>query len=141
MANGRIDVYFHAAGEEGTGEEENNPGQESERTAKRKSNSETARAMLASMAKDNIKKGINYGISLIGDLTGNYLAQNQLQDAMSVAGTAISMANFPVGTIAGVFSITTQSISQIINDNKANRQASILQKRTGNEVINNSEVE
>lgn len=141
MANGRIDVYFHSSGEEGNGEEEKTEGQDGEQTSKKKSDKEKARDMLGAMALSNLKKGINYGVSMIGDLTGNYMLQNQLQDTISIGGELISMANFPVGTVAGVFSVTTQTISQVVNTNKANRQASILRARTGNETINNSEAD
>lgn len=140
MANGgRIDVYFHNA--EGNGRSEEEIGQEVEIAAKKKSSNDIARSAVVTMAIGYGKKAASYVTGIFGDLTGDYIKQNQVENLINNAATGMMMAQFPVGTIAGAFSLATQTISYYINVDKQNRQTALLKERSGNETINNSEVE
>lgn len=139
MANGRIDVYFHAGDGEKESSEETGKGQDGENTSTKSGTKSTARSAIATMALNYAKKSASYGLSIYGDLTGDYVAQNKMSNAVNLVTTGIMMANFPVGTIAGAFSIATQTASFIISTERQRRQTNLIRERTGNETINNSE--
>lgn len=142
MANGRIDVYFHnSSGDEGPSEEENGSSAEGQTTAPKKNKKDAARSAIESMAIGYAKKSLNYGVSIMGDLTGDYQTQKGLQNFISATSTLVMMANFPAGTIAGAFSIATQTFTTLIQTHKANKETELYAKRTGNETINNSEAD
>ena len=142
MANGRIDVYFHnSSGDEGPSEEENGSSAEGQTTAPKKNKKDTARSTIATMAISSVKRAVNSGLSIYGDLTGDYRNQRSMQEMVSTIGTLVMMANFPKGTIAGAFSLATQTANTIIQNNKMDREAEMYRRRTGNETINNSEAD
>lgn len=134
---GRIDVYFH----EGDGGDPGEPNVQPKEPEQRESKASAARSAIVAGIIDYGKKAINYGVGIIGDLTGDYQSQRQIQAGISMIGTAVMMAQFPVGTIAGAVQLTTQAISSVIATNNANKDVALLRERTGNEAINNSEVD
>lgn len=136
MGESRIDVYFHANGEETDIESVATTSQKKSPNTKK-----TARSMVSAMAIDYAKKTLSYGVSVWGDLTGNYQAENGMNGAIQMIGLGVQLANFPVGTIAGVFQMTTNLASNVIQTQRANRKSEMLLKRSGNETINNSEVD
>ena len=141
MADGNIHVYFHSAESDSSQDEENISGNENDNksVSKPKSNKSTARSAIATTAIDYANKSMNYGISVFGDLTGDYQTQRGMQSFVNGVSTLSMMANFPFGTIAGAFKMGTDIISSIINTRNANRQSEMIRKRTGNEVLNDSE--
>lgn len=141
MANGRIDVYFHSDGGEGAIDEESNSTSEdgNEFITPNKSNKSVSKSAIGSLAIQYGKKAMQYGVSVIGDLTGNYQAQRTIEGAIEAAGTLIMMTQFPVGTIAGLVSTASNVANELIRSNNANKDNALLAKRIGNEAINNSE--
>jgi hypothetical protein len=136
VGESRIDVYFHGNGEETDIESVATTSQKKSPNTKK-----TARSMISAMAIDYGKKTLSYGVSVWGDLTGNYQAENGMNGAIQMIGLGVQLANFPVGTIAGVFQMTTNLASNVIQTQRANRKSEMLLKRSGNETINNSEVD
>lgn len=136
MGESRIDVYFHANGEETDIESVATTSQKKSPNAKK-----TARSMVSAAAIDYAKKTLSYGVSVWGDFTGNYQAESGMNGAIQMIGLGVQLANFPVGTIAGVFQMTTNLASNVIQTQRANRKSEMLLKRSGNETINNSEVD
>ena len=74
------------------------------------------------------------GLSNYGNLTGNYQAQSQVQNLVNIAGTALQLKNFPVGTIATAVSLGNTAINEIIERNNQRLQVELLRERSGNAV-------
>ena len=102
------------------------------------SNNSSKSSTIKTLAIQAGKTLFNYGLSVYGDLTGNYVLENKINDAINISSTAAMLATFPVGTIAAVTQITTSTISSFINQNKSNLETNLLRSRTGNSTLNNS---
>lgn len=141
MANGRVDVYFYAGNaEQATSEQTETGANESEAITPKANQKSAARSAITSMAIDYGKRTIQYGVSVFGDLTGDYRMQTQVSGAVEMGSTLLMMAQFPVGTVAAAFKIATGIASTTIQTNNANKETALLRERMGNERINNSEV-
>lgn len=83
------------------------------------------------IAINSAKQAINFGLSNYGNLTGDYLTQENLQAYMDVIGLGLSMSQGPIGIAAAAASITLKAVSHEIELAKKNQLVSILRERTG----------
>lgn len=140
---GELHVYFHStAGGNANQIEDVNTKEASQRqkikdatsTNEAKSKNAVDNSMIKGLIIDSGKKIVLNGLSNYGNLTGNYQAQSQVQNLVNIAGTAIQLMNFPVGTIATAVSLGNTAINEIIERNNQRLQVELLRERSGNAV-------
>ena len=102
---------------------------------------------------DTAKRGVNYAKSNYGNFTGDYITQQKIDTAFSIAGglveTGLSIgAGFAVGGVVGgaavavvkgidmLFTGITNEITYNLNLSKANRQANFNSQRIGSILTN-----
>ena len=97
-------------------------------------------AMLIDAMKSQARQIISYGISQYGNLTGDYIGQRNIKNAISVVTdiTTIGIATgkyglpgFIAASIAEVGKIGTQYISYTLDIRKQNIQAEFMRERAG----------
>ena len=90
--------------------------------------------------KGNAKQAIMYGISQYGDMTGDYVGQRQIQNAISAAGDmiGIAMAGIRYGAVGLAVALSAKTVSTsmqlrsfIIDVKKQNIQAEFMRERAG----------
>ena len=140
---GELHVYFHStAGGNANQIEDVNTKESSQRqkikdatsTNEAKNKNAVDNSMIKGLIIDSGKKIVLNGLSNYGNLTGNYQAQSQVQNLDNIAGTAIQLMNFPVGTIATAVSLGNTAINEIIERNNQRLQVELLRERSGNAV-------
>ena len=140
---GELHVYFHStAGGNANQIEDVNTKEASQRqkikdattTNEAKNKNAVDNSMIKGLIIDSGKKIVLNGLSNYGNLTGNYQAQSQVQNLVNIAGTAIQLMNFPVGTIATAVSLGNTAINEIIERNNQRLQVELLRERSGNAV-------
>ena len=140
---GELHVYFHStAGTTANTIEDINTKESSQKQQVKKATStnesQNQNSVDASLIKnlviDNAMKIAMNGLSIYGDLTGNYRSQAQLQDAIGMVGTAVQLMNWPVGTIATAVNFANKGINYLVDRNNQRQQAELLIQRSGNAV-------
>lgn len=140
---GELHVYFHSTGGGNANQiEDVNTKEASQRqkikdatsTNEAKNKNAVDNSMIKGLIIDSGKKIVLNGLSNYGNLTGNYQAQSQVQNLVNIAGTAIQLMNFPVGTIATAVSLGNTAINEIIERNNQRLQVELLRERSGNAV-------
>ena len=140
---GELHVYFHStAGGNANQIEDVNTKEASQRqkikdattTNEAKNKNAVDNSMIKGLIIDSGKKIVLNGLSNYGNLTGNYQAQSQVQNLVNIAGTALQLMNFPVGTIATAVSLGNTAINEIIERNNQRLQVELLRERSGNAV-------
>lgn len=137
--DGTINVYFHGSADGEASEENVGENQDGKNTTPKKNGKDLSRDAMITMGIGYAKKSLSYGVSVYGNLTGDYQSQRQMQSAIEGVGLLVMMTKFPIGTIAGAFSLATQTASSVIELVKSNRETAIIRERIGNEAVNNSE--
>lgn len=137
--DGTINVYFHGSADGEASEENVGENQDGKNTTPKKNGKDISRDAMITMGIGYAKKSLSYGVSVYGNLTGDYQSQRQMQSAIEGVGLLVMMTQFPLGTIAGAFSLATQTASSVIELVKSNRETAIIRERIGNEAVNNSE--
>lgn len=93
------------------------------------------------------KQIVNYSINNVGNLTGDYIVQSQINQALDVFSdiATIGTGFATGGWIGGVVAATGVAIKKGVqffqeeqDIRKANRQSAYLRERTGNATTNNS---
>lgn len=77
-----------------------------------------------------LKKGLQYGASNYGNLTGDYLAQSQINSTIEIAGLIGMAATGPIGIAVAVTSIGFKAIDFYTNRAKENQNIEYLRQRT-----------
>lgn len=77
------------------------------------------------------KKAINYGLNSYGDLTGDYITQDNLQDAVELGQLMIMASSGPIGAVAATSALAYKMVSQEINLIKKNQEVKFFNERTG----------
>ena len=140
---GELHVYFHSTGGGNANQiEDVNTKEASQRqkikdattTNEAKNKNAVDNSMIKGLIIDSGKKIVLNGLSNYGNLTGNYQAQSQVQNLINIAGTALQLMNFPVGTIATAVSLGNTAINEIIERNNQRLQVELLRERSGNAV-------
>lgn len=140
---GELHVYFHSTASGNANQiEDVNTKEASQRqkikdatsTNEAKNKNAVDNSMIKGLIIDSGKKIVLNGLSNYGNLTGNYQAQSQVQNLVNIAGTAIQLMNFPVGTIATAVSLGNTAINEIIERNNQRLQVELLRERSGNAV-------
>lgn len=140
---GELHVYFHSTASVNANQiEDVNTKEASQRqkikdatsTNEAKNKNAVDNSMIKGLIIDSGKKIVLNGLSNYGNLTGNYQAQSQVQNLVNIAGTAIQLMNFPVGTIATAVSLGNTAINEIIERNNQRLQVELLRERSGNAV-------
>ena len=140
---GELHVYFHSTGGGNANQiEDVNTKEASQRqkikdattTNEAKNKNAVDNTMIKGLIIDSGKKIVLNGLSNYGNLTGNYQAQSQVQNLVNIAGTAIQLMNFPVGTIATAVSLGNTAINELIERNNQRLQVELLRERSGNAV-------
>lgn len=103
-----------------------------------KSQNKVASSAITSALISSAKQLAMSGLGAYGSITGDYIKQQRMQDAVSLVGTAVMMMNWPVGTIAGATSLAISTISTIIETRNQNYNIDMLRQRAGTETINQS---
>lgn len=85
------------------------------------------------------KQAVNSSVTMYADLTGNYVAARNINNASSLISVGLMMANFPVGTIVGTTSLALSTASTLIKVRNDNNNSALLRERTGNSALNNSQ--
>lgn len=133
-------------------EGENQTASEKKEDEKKNKKAETLNTYIQQQFLNEIKtqaiQAVNYSISQYGNLTGNYVAQRNMQVAQKVINNIISIGTAAIGgaTIAGPWgavigaglAITNQVISygyqtfgEYVSNIKQNREINILRDRSG----------
>lgn len=93
------------------------------------------------------KQIVNYQISHIGDMTGDYVKQEQAQEIVDAVGTlagigiALATGNYAMAAVATVGAIVKKGFeikSENMQIRHAENNAEYLRKRSGNSLENNS---
>lgn len=100
------------------------------------SSSVTQKAMNTALVNAG-KQIVSAGINQYGNLTGNTLANKQLDNATQVAGyVGQIIAGGMIGVIAVGTQLGVQGIANYVNRQKSNQEAQMLYERSGNVTIN-----
>lgn len=143
---GEIHVYFHNTGsgeqdvsgiEAGTTKDGNQKQKvkDATNTKQAKDKNTADDSMIKSLIIDSAKKVALDSVSMIGDLSGNYQAQRNIENGINAVNTAVQLMNFPVGTVATSLNIVSSGIKEVINRNNENQQIALLKERSGNAVF------
>lgn len=141
---GEIHVYFHnSGGDDRSGINATSPKnkgveekvKDATRTSAGKNQEESDNSLLTSILIDSVKKIAIDSINNIGDLSGNYQNQRNIQNAINGVGTAIQLLNYPVGTIATSLSLVSNVASHFIQRQNDIQQIELLKQRSGNAVF------
>lgn len=108
-----------------------------------------AKHQLMHLVKSTTSKAVNFGISQIGNLTGDYALQNQVENAKNTINALVSigmsayaglkLTGSPIGAVIGAgISVVSQAVdygisiaTQSINTMKQNYQIDMLRIRAG----------
>lgn len=77
------------------------------------------------------KQALNYGVSKMGDLTGNYRAQTIISETLNIVSLGLMAISGPIGIAAAISSVALSSADYAIGQTKENRRVAILKARTG----------
>lgn len=142
---GEIHVYFHNASDslDTSGVNASTPKNASDETAVKnatttrtgKNQQEADNSLLLTIMIDSARKIATDTINNLGDLTGNYQNQRNIQNAINGFGTAIQLLNFPVGTVATSLNMVSNVASYFIQRENDIQQVELLKARSGNAVI------
>ena len=100
-----------------------------------------AKHQFFSLIKSQAKSAVNYSISNIGNFTGNYVAQQHIQDAMQITNFAIgvgtsAIAGFKMAGLAGAaIAIGTQIIGAGISNAQQYYAGLVENKRQNNDIL------
>ena len=132
----KINVVFNdSTNETGVSEQE---GQQA--LAGTDKNSKSASFMIGQAVVQLGKQTLSYGSSMIGNVTGNYILQNKIDNAVQIVGYAgqIGVGFATGGVVGGVVSaiavagqIGMSAVNFEIERTKANAQASYLMQQRG----------
>lgn len=101
----------------------------------RKDESTTQKAIKTALVSAG-KNIASYGLSQYGNITGNTIAQRNIENALTIAGyVGQIVAGGWIGAIAVGAQLTTQALTTSIATAKANQQAELLYQRSGNITI------
>lgn len=145
---------FGVSGASGSGGRNTNFGNEAD-FLKQKTSGDAALKTAAGIALGALKRSINYGISQYGNLTGNYIAQADMELQLSRANDALSLASITiagakmgggwgaiVGFAVGVINLGINYGQQVAtlntNVSKLNTYANIMQDRANGIYSNES---
>ena len=140
---GEIHVYFHSTASANANQIENvNTKQSSQKqkikdattTNQGKNKDAVDESTINNLIIDSGKKIALNGLSLSGDLTGNYLQQSKMQNYINLGATALQLMNWPVGTISTAVNLTISGISSLVERNNQKMQIELLIQRSGNAV-------
>lgn len=104
-------------------------------------------AQIVSALIGQVKSSISFGISSYGNMTGDYVGQQRMNETLSIIGdlTTIGLATWKFGSaglIASGIVVTVNKGMQIINWKtdvaKQNTEASFARERSGNSLNNRS---
>lgn len=103
-------------------------------------------SIFAHQAINTTKQIVNYGISNIGNFTGDYIKQDRVQEVVNGIGDAVSVgiafATSPIAGAIAVLGIATKKTFEVITENQnvkhAENQANYLRQRSGNSTQNGS---
>lgn len=126
----RITVNNEIVGLEQVGtapKESQDPSQATERLKKETATSGIGKTMAITMGK----QALTYAVSNYGNLTGDYVTQDNIQSAIELIGTVALMATGPVGMVAGVGSMVIKASNRQIEVKKRNQEVEFLRMRTG----------
>lgn len=107
-------------------------------TQNSESDNQVAKSAIQSALISSGKQLAMAGLSSYGNITGDYITQQRVQEGVSLASTAWMMTKFPVGTIAGGTSLALGVISNVIQQRNQNLDIDMLRQRAGNETVNKS---
>lgn len=77
------------------------------------------------------QQALNYSLSNYGDLTGNYIMQENIQSGLQLLSLGAMAMTGPIGLGVAVLSIGTQVASKVIQTQKQNREINFLRERVG----------
>lgn len=77
------------------------------------------------------KRAINWGLSNYGNLTGDYIAQANIQAIIEIGTLAAMATQFPIGTLAAVGSVALKEVDYQVELQKKRYGIEMLQNRTG----------
>ena len=103
-------------------------------------------SVFANVAFNNIRQVVNYSVSNVGNFTGDYIMQAQMQNIMSVVGDITTLgagiAAGPVGIGVAIAGLTVkyglQIATEINTERHNNIQYEYMLARSGNAVLNGS---
>lgn len=77
------------------------------------------------------KQAVGYAVSNYGNLTGDYIAQANIQGTIEVAGLIALAVSSPVGAVAAGASLAVKIANMSIENYKKNISIAQLRERTG----------
>lgn len=77
------------------------------------------------------KQALNYAVSNYGNLTGDYIAQANIQGTIEIGGIVAMAFTGPVGVVASIGAVGIKVASQQIDLYKKNLNTQLLRERTG----------
>ena len=96
-------------------------------------------AALTSVIQSSSKQLFNATVSRIGDYTGDYIKQNRMSTALSMAGYATMIAAAPaIGIPAAAISIGVKAFDQHLQYKRADREARFMKELKGGLAYNYS---
>jgi hypothetical protein len=115
------------------------PGQQSSPTQIPKSPTAAKQAALTTMLQRSAKQIMSYTIGNVGNFTGDYMAQNQINNAMEIAGYVAMIAVNPiVGVPAAVASVGFKAYNQQLQYKRSDREASRMRELYGGLAVDGS---
>ena len=126
--------------------EEEQTGIPSQKKDEQKGAKPTAKTLFIHYAINQAKQIVNYGISNIGNFTGDYTKQQQVQQSVDllsdIAGIGVAFATNWVAGVIAIAGTTTKQVMGVISENQqmvhAERERQYLLERSGNSTKNGS---
>lgn len=110
-------------------------------------NKVSAKSIFAHQMVATAKQTMNYAVNNIGNFTGNYIMQSQIQNALDMVGDASTLvmgavSSGAVGLAVAAVGIATKKtfeiVSSVRNDTLSERQRAYMMERSGNATKNGS---
>jgi hypothetical protein len=118
----------------------NETGVEQQEVQQKQSSEKTSSYLIGQAVVQLGKRALSYGSSMVGNVTGNYIMQNKIDNAVAIAGYAgqIGVGFATGGVVGGVVSaiavagqIGINAANYEIDRTKANAQANYLMQQRG----------
>lgn len=88
-------------------------------------------AVLGIVAINTAKTAISYGLSNYGNLTGDYITQDNIQSGLEVFSLAMMASMGPVGIAAATMSVGLKAATRQLDVYNKNTQVNFLRQRVG----------
>lgn len=137
MADGKIVVEVNLNVKESGGKDnldlDNNLGQTSENEISAKALSKDAGSSTSKMVATYVgTQALKWATSNYGNLTGDYLTQNNINEGIAIAGMGVAIMQSPImGGVAAGVALTVKGVERMLEIREQEQRAQSIRERVG----------